>query len=416
MLSYGDEIDMLSATIAAARELLPNVCMSDSQIEQLVSAAEAFGVEGHRADQFAVAAARAAAALALREEVDQTDLETAVRLVILPRATRIPEPPADQPPPPPPDQPPPPPEQPPESQDEPGDTPESQAQALPEEQVLTALATELPAELDHLPFRAVRRGRSGSRGSTNGKRGKHIRSIPGDPRRQRLDISATLRAAAPWQPLRQADQKTGAKHTISLRADDIRIKQYRSKAGALFLFAVDASGSMALHRMRQAKGAVHALLQRAYVQRDRVALLAFRGQAAELLLPPSQSVELARRALDSLPTGGGTPLAAALLAAIEVAAQARSRGILQTVLVLLTDGRANIGLKANRADITTEIQTLGQHVQLAGIRTIVVDTQRSYLSRGEARQLAAWLGGEYIYLPNAQGEQIAQAAIDMRNA
>jgi magnesium chelatase subunit D len=201
-----------------------------------------------------------------------------------------------------------------------------------------------------------------------------------------------------------------------LRGDDIRVKQYKSKAGALFLFAVDASGSMALHRMRQAKGAVHTLLQRAYVQRDRVALMAFRGTSAELLLPPSQSVELARRALDTLPTGGGTPIAAALLSAIDVAQQARSRGILQTVLVLLTDGRANVGLRANRSEIANELQALGRHVADAGIRAIVVDTQRSYLSRGEARKLAEWLGGEYVYLPNAQGEQIAEAAMAARDS
>ncbi len=422
---WNDELDLLHGMLTTARELLPDVQISEQQIEQLVAAAEAFGVEGHRADTFAVVAACAAAALSLREEVEQADLELAVRLVILPRATRIPEPPAEQPPPPP--------EQPQQEQQQPeppesaddGKEPESTPQSIPDEQVLTALATELPAELEQLPFRAVRRGKSGSRGSTNGKRGRHIRSLPGDPRRNRIDISATLRAAAPWQPLRrstlssnagtQAAPQRGAS-TVMLRGDDIRVKQYKSKAGALFLFAVDASGSMALHRMRQAKGAVHTLLQRAYVQRDRVALLAFRGTSAELLLPPSQSVELARRALDTLPTGGGTPIAAALLSAIDVAQQARSKGILQTVLVLLTDGRANIGIRAARAEIASELQALGRHVADAGIRTIVVDTQRSYLSRGEARKLAEWLGGEYVYLPNAQGEQIAEVAMAARDS
>jgi magnesium chelatase subunit D len=210
-----------------------------------------------------------------------------------------------------------------------------------------------------------------------------------------------------------------------LCAEDLRVKHFRSKAGALFLFAVDASGSMALHRMRQAKGAVHALLQQAYVHRDRVALLAFRGTDAALLLPPSQSVELARRALDLLPTGGGTPIASALLQSIEVAKQARGRGIFQTVLVLLTDGRANVGLRplsrpgqnATRPDIQAELQHLGRQVALSGIQAIVVDTQRSYLSRGEARTLAEWLDGTYIYLPNANGTQIAEqatAAIEAR--
>jgi magnesium chelatase subunit D len=444
---YEEELELLQGLVLAAREQLPLVTISDEQIEQLAAAALAFGVEGHRADAFAVHAACAAAALGLRDEVDQADLELAVRLVILPRATRIPtkeeqQPTNDERPPTTDHRPPE--KQEPESdnQENPpeNDTPDPQPPAPEplEEQVLTALATELPEELSALPFRVLRRGRAGSRGSTSGTRGRHVRSVPGDPRHARVDIAATLRAAAPWQHIRDQgsgirDQEGGREagsgkreqkktvhvrpltpdpRPLRLRADDLRIKQFKSKAGALFCFAVDASGSMALHRMRQAKGAVHALLQQAYVHRDRVALIAFRGEGAELLLPPSQSVELARRALDLLPTGGGTPLAAALLRAIDVAQQARSRGILQTVLVLLTDGRGNVGLRAGREGINEELRTIGRHVAESGIRSIVVDTQRSYLSRGEARKLAEWLGGTYVYLPNAKGEDIAALAND----
>ena len=429
---WDDELELLRGLVRAAREQLPGVRISDEQLEQLSGAAFAFGVEGHRADLFAVRAACAAAALGLRESVEHEDLELAVRLVILPRATRMPQPPPE----------PAPPEQeqenrsqPPESQEPDVDQQQSEpkSQSVPEEQGLSALASELPPDLADLPFLALRRGRSGSRGTTSGTRGRHIRSIPGDPRRARIDIAATLRAAAPWQRLRTDDErpKTNGQSSgdatnhsplvvrpssVKLRADDLRVKQFRSKAGALFLFAVDASGSMALHRMRQAKGAVQALLQQAYVHRDRVALLAFRGDGADLLLPPSQSVELARRALDLLPTGGGTPLSAALLRSLDVAKQARGRGIHQTVLVMLTDGRANIGLRAERDGIPTELQHLGRQLAEAHIQSIVVDTQRSYLSRGEARQLAGWLGGKYVYLPNAKGEQIAAMALESRDS
>lgn len=408
---WQEESEFLQATVAAARTLLPEVLISDTQIGQLIALADAYGVEGHRAEGFAVAAARAAAALALRDTVEQADLELAAQLVIMSRATRLPQPatqlPSDQP-----TQPPAQPQA--DEQDQNTDTASINADSLPpEEQVLSALCTELPPDLADLPFRALRRGRTGSRGSTNGTRGRHIRSLVGNPRRQRIDIVATLRTAAPWQGLRQSEAHNQS-HAVVLRADDLRVKQFRSKASALFLFAVDASGSMALHRMRQAKGAVHTLLQRAYVQRDRVALLAFRGRSAEVLLPASQSVELARRALDLLPTGGGTPLAAALLQALDMARQARSRGILQTVLVLLTDGRANVGLRAERDGIQAELQALGASIAESGIRTIVVDTQRNYLSRGEARNLASWLRGDYIYLPNAKGEQIAEATMDAR--
>jgi magnesium chelatase subunit D len=446
---WEEELALLQGLVLAAREQLPRVSISDEQIEQLLSAAVLFGVQGHRADLFAVRVACAAAALALRDTVVPDDLELALRLVILPRATRIPtsderQTTND--------------ERPPESQEtqehgtenreprtaEPQNQEPSIAEPEPqtgeqetqssepktqnsplEEQVLEALAAELPLDLAALPFRAQRRGRSGSRGSTNGKRGRHIRSTAGDPRRARIDIAATLRAAAPLQRIR--DQGSGVREQkylawsptpdprpFMLYADDLRIKHFRSKAGALFCFAVDASGSMALHRMRQAKGAVHALLQQAYVHRDRVALLAFRGSAADVLLPPSQSVELARRALDLLPTGGGTPMAAALLRALDIARQARGRGIQQVVLVLLTDGRANVGLRAARAEIAQELQLLGRQVADAGIQAVVVDTQRSYLGQGEARRLAGWLHGEYIYLPNASGAQIAGAALAAR--
>ena len=408
------ELEALQNLVAAAREALPDVAISDDQLVQVAAAALAFGVEGHRADAFAAYAACAAAALGLRDEVEQADLELAVRLVIMPRATRMPEIPDDEQPTannqsstPQPEQ-----QQQNDTQNEDSDAQhgESNAQGLPDDQVFAALVSELPAELERLPFKALRRGKTGSRGTVAGRRGRHIRSIPGDARRGKVDVSATLRAAAPWQQVRQQGLKNRA---LVLRAEDLRIKQFKSKAGALFLFAVDASGSMALHRMRQAKGAVHALLQKAYVHRDRVALLAFRGDRAELLLPPSQSVELARRAIDTLPTGGGTPIAAALLAALDVAGQARGRGIMQTVLVLLTDGRANIGLRGDRAGITEELRLLGGQIAEAGIHALVIDTQRSYLSRGEARTLAGYLGGDYVYLPNAQSEQIASVVGDV---
>lgn len=446
---WDDEIELLRGLLAAARDLLPRIQIQHEQIQQLSAAGMAYGVHGHRVDLFAVAAARAAAALALRDTVEDEDLALAMQLVILPRATQVPVPPQEPPPPesssPP--QPESPPEPPPESQsadedeeDEADQPPAEATMAPPEEQIFTALASLLPADLDELPFRHVQRGRSGSRGTTTGKRGRHVRSLPGDPRRARIDASATLRAAAPWQSLRRqtdgaADDIDGvgdsrdatsqpsatSTQSIRFRAGDIRVKQYRSKAGALFCFAVDASGSMALHRMRQAKGAVHALLAKAYVKRDRVALLAFRGERAELLLPPSQSVELASRALDRLPTGGGTPLASALLLADNVAQQAKSRGIYQTILILLTDGRANVGMTSHAKDepaagqstkpsINEELQTIGRYIAGSSLQVMVVDTQRSYLSRGEARQLADWVGADYVYLPNADSQQIADLA------
>ena len=400
---WEEDLAVLRDVVAVARTSLGDIRLSEPQARELAAAAVALGVQGHRADLFAQLTARASAALALRDAVQREDLELAVRLVLVPRATQQPtapptDPPATEPPPQ-------------SSQDTPDTPPDPPTEPPADgdveltEEVLAALAIDLPDVLATLPFRSARGGRSGSRGSTDGTRGRHVTSVPGTPREGRLDVIATLRAAARWQRLRPR----GARR-VAIRAEDLRIKRFRDKAGALFLFAVDASGSMALNRMRQAKGAVHALLERAYVNRDRVALMSFRGQGAELLLPPTGSVELLRRAVDQIPTGGGTPLAATLVAALEVAQQARRRGLHNVVLVLLTDARANVGLKADRAGVEDELRQLALLTAASGLRALVIDTQRSYLSQGSAQKLAAWLGGQYLYLPGASGATIAAAA------
>ncbi len=409
--TWSDEAQLLRGLIESAREQLPRIKLGDAQRRELIRTADALGVQGHRADLFAIRVARASAALGLRDEVQREDLELAARLVLLPRATRQPEQSASAPPP---ESPTPESTPPPEARDE----MDSDSKSLPSEEelelaeeVLESLAVELPDALASLSFARQRSGRSGSRGATSGQRGRHVSSVPGLPRGQRLDVIATLRAAARWQRVR-----TRRRQGIALTSDDFRIKKYRSKAGALFIFAVDASGSMALNRMRQAKGAVHALLEQAYVNRDRVALLAFRGHEADLLLPPTGSVELLRRAVDQLPTGGGTPLAASLVASLEVAEQAKRRGFGNIVLVLLTDGRANVGLKADRSGVDTEVKQLAHAVAATGIRSLVIDTQRSFLSQGNATQLARALAGDYLYLPNAQGTAIAAAARQVASA
>jgi magnesium chelatase subunit D len=391
---------VLRGLIDVARGQLPQVKISDDQQRELIAAAIAFGVQGQRVDLFSVLAARASAAVALRDDVQREDLELAVRLVIMPRATQRPAPP----------------QQAPEEQDEAEQPPpeaeaeqDSDSDATPEpqpvEELFEALAIELPDALSSLAFAPQRRGRGGSRGSTFGKRGRHVASVPGEVRGQRIDIVATLRAASRWQRVRPRTDRR-----VAIRKDDVRVRRFKSKAGSLFLFAVDASGSMALNRMREAKGAVYALLEQAYVHRDQVALVSFRGQSAELMLPPTASVELVRRAVDLLRTGGGTPLAATLLTCMDVAEKARRRGLRNIVLVLLTDGRANIGLRADRAGVDDEVKQLAAGVAAAGISSLVVDTQRSFVSQGSASRLAGWLGGRHLYLPGASGATIASAA------
>ena len=199
----------------------------------------------------------------------------------------------------------------------------------------------------------------------------------------------------------------------SVVARDLRFKKFARREGTLYVCAVDASGSMAVNRIRQAKGALAGLLRRSYLSRDRVALVAFRGQGAELLLRPSQSGALAMRRLDELAVGGATPLPAGLLRSLEVARSAARRGARRIVLLVFTDGRANVPLEARAAanpaarvrQIADEIGRLGAALGALGVASVVVDTRRGFGARGEGASLARALGGRYVRLPvSGEGE------------
>jgi magnesium chelatase subunit D len=419
--NFADETAILKSLIAEAREVLPQVQILDEQLMALSEIALRLGVMGNRVDLFAAWAAKASAALEGRTEINEDDLKTAVQLVLLPRATQMPAPPPEEPEEPEPPEPP----EPPESEDKEDEPPENepkQEEPQIEDLVMSALETELPADILALMQARQQRAKAGSRGETyNWKRGRHIQSVPGEPGQGRIAITATLRAAAPFQNIRKNEKpaiKRDKTPRVQVRADDLRIKRYKDKAGVLFVFVVDASGSMALNRMREAKGAVTQLLQQAYVHRDKVALIAFRGREAEVLLPPSQSVELAKRSLDVLPTGGGTPLSSALLSAFNMSESAKRQGIFKTMIVLITDGRGNVLLNEDeltatltkderKTRATQEVEQLAGVLAMAGMSTVVLDTQTSFLSKGEAANLAKKLGGNYIYLPRADARVIA---------
>ena len=426
-----DELKMLKGLIEAAKEQLPLVSMTREQMQGLIQSAVSLGVEGNRADVFAIKAAMASAALAQRADVDEDDLKLALKLVLVPRATRMPqqeEEVMDEMPP---------------DEEMPPDTPESEDQDAPEdssdpneedeqeetpdmieELMMEAVETELPDNIMNISLAAKRKSKSGSRGEAlNNRRGRFVRSQEGEMRSGKVAIIPTLISAAPWQESRKQERKKkfGKVNTaLVINKEDVRIKKFRDKSGTLYVFMVDASGSMALNRMRQAKGAVSHLLQNAYVHRDQVSLISFRGKEAQLLLPPSQSVDRAKRELDVLPTGGGTPLASALFLGLETAKQARTKGVSQVMFVLITDGRGNISLqslyeqdapKATKEEVEKEIEGLAATIFAEGIASVVIDTQMNYLSRGEAPKLAEKLGGRYFYLPNAKAEEIAMAAI-----
>lgn len=429
--------------VDAARDRLPSVQIDDELLRALCATALALGAGSPRVSVLAARAARAAAALDGRVNVTEADAVLAGRLVLACRASIAPageprpgqssgeptEPPQGAEPPPksePPSAEPPqeaepsPPTEPPQAHAEPA--PEREAldsQAL-EDRVLAAAQAAIPSGLlAHLRSGAGERaprsssaGRSGVMRSA-GARGRPAGVRAGAPRgHARLNVIETLRAAAPWQKLRGRNgekhatyQRTGAR--VLVRAEDFRITRYKQRARTLTIFAVDASGSSALNRLAEAKGAVELLLAECYIRRDEVAVIAFRGKKAEVLLPPTRSLVRAKRSLAGLPGGGGTPLAAAIDAAAVLARSAQRRGETPT-LVVLTDGSANIARSgaAGRELAHTDALTAARAVAAARISALFVDT--SPRPNALARAIAGRMGAEYIPLPYANAQSLSE--------
>ena len=222
----------------------------------------------------------------------------------------------------------------------------------------------------------------------------------------RIDLIATLRAAAPWQPLRRKHQpdRTG----LLIRPSDIRTKRYAQHSDRLLIFSVDASGSAAMARLGEAKGAIELLLAEAYASRDHVALISFRGTQAETLLPPPRSLVQTKRRLSALPGGGGTPLAAGLQSAMTLAAQSAGQGMTPTIIVL-TDGRANIALdgSAHRATAAEDAHTVARAIRAQGTESLVIDM--SNRPQPALQDLGRTLDGGYIALPRADAHRMTDA-------
>ena len=246
--------------------------------------------------------------------------------------------------------------------------------------------------------------RGAGRSTVDAPRGRYRRAAATATGATRVAFDATVRAAALSRVLRPHPFSDAP---VGVRVEDVRYKRFGRKAGALYVFAVDTSGSMAANRIGQAKGALARLLRRSYVRRDRVAIVSFRERAAETVLAPSRSTTLAKLRLDALPVGGATPLAAGLVRALEVVRRARREGVKQITLLVFTDGRANVLLSGESpADKTVrerrvreEIERVGQVLRREGVTAVVVDTRSRFDAGGEGEALAAALGGRCVRLP-----------------
>ena len=418
-----------SMDLPALRAHALQLDIQDAVLKAVCQTAETLGVNSLRACLAMVRLAKVLAALRGSDEVQEEDLGRAARLVLTPRATRAPAPPDQQAAPPepepqndtPPDQPPPsdPPEQPPA--DPPPEPPAFDPQEMAELMLEAALAS-LPADVlaqlaDHKTAAPAGRGqgRSGNR-KPSFLRGTPMPPRPGNPRQgARLHVLATINAAVPRQKLRRLPSHSRAK--LAIRTEDFHVHRYAEHSPTCLIFAIDASGSAALHRLAEAKGAVELLLTQSYARRDQVCVIGFRGTQAEVLLPPTKSLVRAKRSLSGLPGGGGTPLARAIEQSLQVALAEKRLGHSPS-LVMLSDGRPNVSLQGQggRAQALEDALTLARVWRGHQLPAIWLDT--SARPEPQAQQLAQAMGAHYVPLPMANSNRMAQAvqAVQSGNA
>jgi magnesium chelatase subunit D len=425
-----------------ARENFSNITVSEDSLNALVGVAEQLGVISIRALNLAINTAKCLAAFDKEDEVSSMHLQRAIALVLSPRATRMPQSappeeeelpsesdeqpeneqdPIDQEPPPPPEDQKQEEDKEEQEQEDEEQEPESNTetpQAL-EDEILEAAQAAIPADLlarlaDLADLKSPK-GMSGKTGAVKvGRmRGRPLGNIPGMPEGGKtLSIIDTLRAAVPWQKVRRAEMLAAGKTIplgkIMIRKEDFRIKRYQERTQTLTMFIVDASGSSAMHRLAEAKGAVELLLAECYIRRDQVAVMSFKGSTAELILAPTRSLVKAKRALSGLPGGGGTPLSRAIDESFEVASTSMRKG-LTPALVFLTDGRANIAKDGSpgRPKAMEDAQQSARAASYYSFKSLWIDT--SPQARDEGKVMAALLGSMYLPLPNAGANEVSQA-------
>ncbi len=406
-----DDLPYDIEAVAHARASLAEVDVSDDIITAISSTTMALGILSLRAPLLAVRVARIAAALDGRTQATMQDAALAARLVLAPRATIIPQMPPEES-----EEEPPPPDQPPENE-----PPEPQDQSEQTEQndqpmgdiVLEAAAAAIPAGLlaqlkaaEAAPKRQSAGGKAGAlkKSSKRGRPAGLRRAMPGP--NARLNLVETLRAAAPWQRLRRTEGADPAR--VQVRADDFHITRFKQRSETTTIFAVDASGSAAANRLAEAKGAVELLLADCYIRRDNVAVIAFRGKGCELLLPPTRSLVRAKRSLSALPGGGGTPLAAGLDAAEDLAELVQRRGG-TPIIVVLTDGRANITRDGNGGRAQAEQEAMAAATRLRASQRTILLVDTSPRPAPQAQAFANAMAARYLPLPYVDPGRLSRA-------
>jgi magnesium chelatase subunit D len=438
-----DSLEITPTVIAEAKNRLLEIECDASFIESLLQSAAAFGVDSIRAGLFAVRAAKALAALRNQDAVTEDEVVDAARLVLSHRATRMPSSREEQEPDESADDAEPPneeqskSEQDPQEQDDPNqngdrDTDANQSKENMEqpsrddleELLIEAIKAGIPpnalAQLNTALGRA--NSKQGSKGQfgqlqKNANSGRPAESWRGLPKGgKRLDLLKTIRAAVPWQTMRQAEFKlklptmNKQRSRIQIRADDLHVKRYQQRQGVVTIFLVDASGSSATQRLAEAKGAVEQLLADCYIRRDEVAMIALRGRTADVVLPPTRSLVRAKRNLAALPGGGGTPLATGFAAVNAMALSIRRKGM-TPLIVVMTDGIANVTLEGvgGRERAHQDALHTARQLRAAGHAILFIDTASAPQALAEA--LANEMNAQYLPLPYINsGKAISQRA------
>jgi magnesium chelatase subunit D len=414
-----EEQEKIRNKIVDASKLLPKVKLSDEMLDLITQICVDFAVDGHRADITIHKTACTIAAFRGRTEVTEEDVREAAELALPHRLHRQPfeEPKQEQ-------------QQiqesiqrwrqnqenepPPENDSPPDDSSDSplEREEPEREQVFEADPPHKVRPLETPVLDQMQRSGSGrrSKSRSNSKTGRYVDNVIPKGKIEDLAFDATLRAAAPFQNRRR--KENGGQQALLIEKCDLREKVRERKMGNLIVFVVDASGSMAAEeRMTATKGAILSLLLDAYQRRDRVGMVVFRKNRAELVLPPTNSVELAQKCLTKLPTGGRTPLAHGLILGLETIREyiRRDKEAIP-LLALVSDGRANVNL--NGGDPVEESKAVARKIKSAGITSIGIDTERDFITFGLVKQICHEMGGKYLRLEELNAAPIASAIRD----